>query len=359
MNIRHLAVVFAPILAAVSMTGVRTAAYASSNPKAATIRLLPSDAMGRELPGPGYYNLRVKPGQTVRLFASIANSGNKTAHVKVVPVDAQSAVYGGVAYNLPTQPRRLVGDWIHLQENSLKLAPSTSKVVAFTVRVPAHISSGTHVGGLTAYVPVASNRSHNFGSLTVQLRVIAAVVLHVSGPSSARLRVVRVTTRDEPTGLYALVHIRNSGQQLTPGRFLLRMLPLGMVPLHGREPILDRTFPVDKILPETGIAYPIRWPAEALYGPYRVSARLTWSGGSDYWSGRLAVGAPPAQEPKPAPRPGAPQATPGGAAAVPSHTALGFISAIFLLLLECCVALAICRMLIRRMRFIPATTPPA
>jgi hypothetical protein len=100
------------------------------------VLLQPSDASGNDVPGPGYYDIGASPGSRTRLYALVGNTSQRKAVVRVMPVDAQSGVYGGVSYGLPQQRRKYVGTWITLSRTAIQLLPGRAVVVPFTVHVP-------------------------------------------------------------------------------------------------------------------------------------------------------------------------------------------------------------------------------
>ncbi|GEM_PF-4540521 len=279
--------------------GAASAAAASSPP--ARIRLTPSNARGQQVNGPGYFRIDARPGSTVRLYASLANLGGRPGTARLVPVDARSAVYGGISYNLPTDPRRRVSKWIHLATSRVHLAPGQARVIPFTVHVPATAHPGKHIGGLTAFVPTAVGASQGFGALRLQLRVVAAVVVTVPGRMHRRLAVTRVAAENQPTGLYVVTHIRNTGRLLARAHFLLRVTRVG-----ATRPILSRRLFLDTMVPGTKVAYPVPWPAKVRYGRYRASVQLSYHGGTAAWKGKVRV-SPPAPPPR---RPNVPQSGP-------------------------------------------------
>ena len=236
----------------------------------ARIRMLPTNANGAAVAGPGYFRLRARPGQVEHAYISIANEGGVAGTVEIVPVDATSGVYGGVSYDLPGRPRTAVGSWIRPKVSSVRLTPMQSVVVPVRISASPRLKPGVHVGGLTAFVPTTTSTGSSFGSLQVQVRVVLAVVVTVPGPAVSDVRVDGVSTKYEPTGLYVVTHIRNSGN-----RFARTDVHLTVRAPGARKLTLNRYLHVDTTVPGTSVFYPVAWPGNVKYGRYIAIARTT------------------------------------------------------------------------------------
>src|SRR5579872_5799741 len=135
--------------------------------------LTPADAQGTPIENPGYFEISGAPGSDVALYALVGNIQQNTVSVSLAAVDAASGVYGGISYDLPQQPRKVVGAWVALSSARFKLPSRKAKVVDVTVHIPASATPGQYVGGLTAYVPASKGSA----SLVVQLRRVVAIVV--------------------------------------------------------------------------------------------------------------------------------------------------------------------------------------
>lgn len=276
------------MLAALSLTAclvatIRVAATASA--KSARVELSPCDAQGNPLPGQSYYKIHARAGRTAREYALVGNAGDRAGRVSVVPVDATSALYGGVAYRLPGQPRRHVGAWTRVSRSKIWLRPGETVVVSFTVHLPKHLKPGQYVGGLTAFVPARHRKSAKLAVLRLQLRVVTAILVRVPGPTRSRFTISHVSVLHQPTGIFAGVRIRNSGSRLLKGHGKLIVRKVGEHAAGIRKP-----FFVDTMVPHTAITYPIPWKPKPKRGEYKARVRLTWKAGAAGWHHRLWVG---------------------------------------------------------------------
>lgn len=285
------------LLAGCALLGNHRSAWAAgvNSPR---VELLPSDAHGNPIAGQSYYHIKARPGKTVHEYAKVGNTGTRAGLVSLVPVDAESALYGGVSYRLPGQQRRQVGGWTKMQRTKVWLRPGRSVVVPFTVHLPKGLKPGQYVGGLTAFVPSPRPKGAKFAVLTVQLRVVSAIVIQVPGPIRTSLGISSVSVKYQPTGVFAGVHIRNTGGRLLTGHGALIVRKVG-----DSSAIIHKHFFVDTTVPHTSITYPIPWKPKPSYGVYDARATLTWKGGHTSWNHTFRVGPPP-----PPPRP----AQPGG-----------------------------------------------
>jgi len=283
------AAVAASVLLALLSSAAVLAMAAGADP---SVKLVPANRYGMPIDYPGYYRVTAPAGTRQRLWALVGNNGRVPATVSLVPVDATDAVYGGISYDLPQQHRRSVGNWVSLSRTEVHLSPGGNKLVRFTVHVPRGAAVGQHIGGLTAYVPAHSSKAHSFGALWLQLRTVAAIEVTVPGPTRSGLTLAPLSTKYEPTGLYADLPIRNTGDTLMKARGHLLVQRVG-----GTRPILNHRFLVDTTVPGVTLSYPAPWPGRPKPGAYRYSASLRWNGGKTAESGVFKFGSPPVAPP--------------------------------------------------------------
>jgi len=239
------------------------------------ILLRPTDAQGSVLGGSGYYQIAARPGDHLHLFAFVGNRGHVKAPISLIPVDAGSGEFGAISYNLPQQPRKHVGAWIQLANESLVLRPDQGAVVPFTLVIPSRLRPGQYIGGLTAFVPAQSRGVAPGFELTVQNRVVIAVVVTVQGQMQAQLRLTSVSAEIRSAQWYVIVHLKNSGNVLLASRGFLWVYAPG-----SRHAWIHTPFYVDTAAPHSAVHYPVFWTHRAGGGLYRFAVQLQWSGGS-------------------------------------------------------------------------------
>jgi hypothetical protein len=83
-----------------------------------------------------------------------------------------------------------------------------------------------------------------------------------------------------PDGLYLEIGIENAGRGLTKGQGFVE------VPAEG----FQQSFDVDTFVPETSIAYPVRWTDSVPKGEYGARVEVEYEGGVASWEGTFTVG---------------------------------------------------------------------
>ncbi len=251
-------------------TGTALAAGATGLP----VVIQPSDANGNETSGPGYFVLTAAAGSTTHLYALLGNKSHQKAVVSIIPVDAATGVYGGVTAKLSSQPRRLVGAWIHLSVHKVKLDPDKGQVISFTLHVPLHTAPGQYVGALTAMVPAHDTQRGRGFAFTVQTRLADDVVVTVPGPQSWTFQPKGVTGQRRTVGTYVIAHIKNSGTMMLSGWGYLWLWQPGR-----NKPVLAVPFRLGTALPHTMTNYPLQLGKHPRTGRYAFELKVWWNGG--------------------------------------------------------------------------------
>lgn len=250
------------------------------------VTLFPSDARGNRILSPGYFAFTAAPGSTTRLYAVAGNESRRTATIRVVPVDAATAVYGGVSYSLPGQRRRGVGAWVRLPGNSFTVRPARGTIIAFDVRVPRGVKPGQYVGGLSAYVPATKRNRAGFG-IRVQTRIVDGILITVPGAERSRFSVLRVRAARRPDAWYVVARLVNSGTTLLPGSGHLWVWRQG-----SRKAVISTAMTIGRTVPRTRFTYPVRLGKRPVPGTYTFSIKVWWNGGKAAMKGRFTVARP-------------------------------------------------------------------
>jgi hypothetical protein len=260
------------------MTSV--AAAGSATPQ---VLMRPSDSSGGVVPGPSYYVDQATPGQQLHLYAYIGNGSKQRVTVAVVPVDAATAVGGGVSYNLPAHPKTAVGAWIKVSRSRVTLGPKKATVVPFTVYVPKRATPGEYVGGLSAFVPITKGKKHQFG-VVVQYRVVNAVEVTIPGPTVHHFKIKSVAVEDLPSGYLVVPHLVNTGNSLLSAGGHLYVWRVGQA-----HPIISKKLTVDTTVPETDVQCQVKWTKFPKAGMYTYRLVVTWDTGKAIKRGKFEV----------------------------------------------------------------------
>jgi hypothetical protein len=242
------------------------------------------DPSGSLSPRGDYFVLKTDPGKVARDSLQLSNPTSRPVEVRLAAVDGTTAQLGGVDYTPSGSPPDAAGSWIDLAKTSITLAAGEVETVAFTVAVPDDARSGVNLGGIAAWTPSEETSSEEEGaaaSIEVQTRRVVAVQIELPGPADPLLEIDGVTAVARPDGIYLQVDIRNEGHGFAEGE--------GTLELPGES--FSSVFPLDKVVPGTGVGYPIRWRAGApADGAYPVTVEIHYGAGVAKYRGEVIVG---------------------------------------------------------------------
>lgn len=165
------------IVLAAGLAIIPGSAQAARQPFAITVR--PSNAHGVPLHGPGYFVLRMAPGQSRRSYALVTNRGSKALTIDIAPVDAARDIDGNISYRLQQAPRRQVGAWVHLFSRTIYLRHQESVLVPFVITIPRSLRPGTYIGALTFFPTIHRAQQRGRAVVNVQVRLADAIVITV------------------------------------------------------------------------------------------------------------------------------------------------------------------------------------
>jgi hypothetical protein len=261
--------------------------------------LAETDSMGfdaRPLPGSpnaelGFFKFEAKGGESVQRVLVITNHTDKAKVISVAPVDAQAAVFGGVAYSESGKPPKAVGIWIDLSSQKVDVPANSSVQVPFDVVVPGDVASGDHLGGIALWEPAAatSNTSGDSGSdkattkITMVTRVVLTVYVITPGPSVPNLTIAGVKTEARPDGMYLIVNIANDGTGPTRGEGTVTL------PSDGFQQKIE----LGDMIPASSTGYPVKWKTDPAAGDYDGQVEIRYEDGAKVatWSGKVTVAA--------------------------------------------------------------------
>jgi|GEM_PF-2319782 len=130
------------------------------------------------LPG-GHFNFALVPGQRVTDGIVVENLSNRVLTFHIYGADLITATGGGLAPAQPTATMRRVGAWITVSKPRVTIAAHDQFTDSFTLRLPAVVSSGEHLGAVVVSADVGTTSQ---GS-PIQAR--AALITVVSVPGAA------------------------------------------------------------------------------------------------------------------------------------------------------------------------------
>ena len=92
----------------------------------------------------------VNPGGTVSDHVVVRNVGDAPTTVKLYAADANTAVGGGLAFGLSTDPKKQLGAWMHLSQTQVSVGPRGSVPLDLTITLPNPVQGGEYAGGIVA-----------------------------------------------------------------------------------------------------------------------------------------------------------------------------------------------------------------
>lgn len=251
-----------------SLVVVTGAQAAKALPKAPSFALRPLKYDPALPETKSYFVLDTNPGARIADQIRVTNVGTATGTVKLYAVDATTGQTSGTVYKNGTARRRDVGRWISLSTSTLTLAPHQSRVVSFSVRVPAGATAGDHVGGIVADNQTLTQHKHG-GAIRIKIKhlTVDAVVVRVAGTTKAGLGLGPATATGGHGFQYLHIGLANTGDVM--------IKPLGtLLVQRGGKTILRRRLALDTLVPGTSIAYPVSLPKALKPGSYDAVVSL-------------------------------------------------------------------------------------
>jgi WxL Interacting Protein, peptidoglycan binding domain len=225
-----------------------------------------------------YFILDSRPGELIHDSVQVVNTGSETGTAYLYAVDATTGSTSGAVYLDRDRPTTDVGAWISLGAGKITLGPGRRIVVPFTVRVPAQVRGGEHLGGLVAENATVTGSTGRRGGSTLRVRIrhltIAAVEVKLPGTSVSRMTIRTVKPGGRQGYQYLYVGLANVGNVM--------LKPTGTIVVtdaRGRT-VARRPLSLDTFLPRTRIDYPVLLPQRFLRpGSYRARVVLQYGHG--------------------------------------------------------------------------------
>ena len=264
---RQRALILVLLAALVALLGAQ-AASAADSPRAASFALRPVKYDPALPETKSYFVLDTKSGPTIADRVRVTNVGTEAGTLKLYAVDGTTGKTSGTVYENSTASRRDVGSWISLSASTLTLAPHQSRIVSFSVVVPAGARPGDHVGGIVAENKALTQRSQG-GAIRIKIKhlTVDAVVVRVAGATTAGLSVGRATATGGHGFQYLNLALANTGNVM--------IKPAGSLLIQsGGKTILRKSLQLDTLVPDTHIAYPVSLPTALKAGSYDAVVSL-------------------------------------------------------------------------------------
>lgn len=256
---RH-ALILVGLATFVALVGAQAAAAGQAAPSFA-VRPLKYDPALPETKS--YFVLDAQPGATIADKVRVTNVGNAAGSLRLYAVDATTGRTSGTVYLSSTAPRRDASTWIKLSQSVLRLTPGQSRIVPFTVTVPAGASPGDHVAGIVADNETLTQRAKG-GAIRIKIKhlTVAAVVVRIPGATAAGLALGQVSASGGHGFQFLNLGLTNSGNVM--------IKPTGTLTVRDStgQTVVDKSLQLDTLIPGTSIAYPVSLSAALQPGSY-------------------------------------------------------------------------------------------
>jgi hypothetical protein len=217
----------------------------------------------------GALRLRGVPGRVLRGAVQVRNVSGRPVTVTLHPADVHNASNGNADY--VTTPLSQAGRWLHLAATTVRLAPRSSRQVAFTVSIPAGARGASHYAGIVAVnsaeLTAAGTRESAKGKAFTFHRVNRqALPLTVRLPGrltrNLALRSTRITV--SPGGAGLLLGLLPGGSEL------IQAAAIKLRVVRGSNTIFTYASTLGQLFPGAGLSYRIPWVGRPTQGRYHV-----------------------------------------------------------------------------------------
>ncbi len=227
----------------------------------------------------GYFTFSAAPGASIQESITLSNPGTAPIKLMVAPVDAITSQRSGPGYLGLDDQRKEVGTWIQFETNELTVSPQKQVDVKFTVKVPANVKNGQHLGGIVVQ-PVAATPDANattstgssFGATTVTRNVIAVMVTVGTEKFNPSIKIEGVQIKDVEGSPTITISLNNDGPILAQPKG-----DLTITDASGKV-VLNNKLSLESLVPQTSIDYPIFSELTKTPGTYNVKASLDFGG---------------------------------------------------------------------------------
>jgi hypothetical protein len=215
--------------------------------------------------------MRASPGRTLRGAVIVRNVSSRRVTVRLQPADIRNAANGNADYI--TTRLAQAGRWLKLSATTVRLSPKSSRLVAFTVRVPANARGASHYAGIvavdaselaTAKAPRKRSTKRTGFSFSRINRQALPITIRLPGPLKRKLTLRNVKLDVQPAGAGLMLGLQPRGSVLMQdAKVRLRVS-------RGTRTILKHASTLGQLFPGSKLDYRIAWKGQPTEGSYRV-----------------------------------------------------------------------------------------
>lgn len=162
------------------------------------------------LPG-GHFNYALAPGESIVDAIVVENFSDRTLSFHVYGADLLKAAGGGLAPAQPTATMHEAGAWITVSEPRVTVPAHGRLIDKFTVRLPAAVSIGEHLGAVVVAAEVGITPQGN----PIEARTALITVVTVPGVANPSARLDSLTGSAAASGRTGFsISLTNTGNVL-------------------------------------------------------------------------------------------------------------------------------------------------
>ncbi|WP_077275810.1 DUF916 and DUF3324 domain-containing protein [Vagococcus penaei] len=235
-----------------------------------------------------YFDLKVKPNETLDLKINVSNTGNDKKKIRVTPTNAQTNQNGVIDYSIPGKDYKpdstLKFPFTSLVdggEQTVEIDGGKSKEVTFKVKTPSEAFKGLILGGFVADLPDVDQKNEKTEGVKIvnKFQVVKAVMLRESDEKVApELKMNDV----KPALVGYRTAVTANLQNVEPEMFGKMKVDAEVTKKGSTEVIKKEVKEGLEMAPNSNFDYPIMWNNQRLE-PGDYTLKLTATSGSKTW----------------------------------------------------------------------------
>ena len=263
--------------------GATPAVAAGQQPDAVSAKVAPGSKTSRT---GNYFAFSATPGSSVTQTVLVKNDNTHAVEAHVDGVDGFTSDSTGASYGAPGSKPTRAGKWIVVSTPVVTLQPGEQRPVAFTVHVPAGATTGVHLAGISAAVPLAKSKAPKPATksaatldISLQPQRVIAVEVTVPGPKAPKIAITGARATALPSGVALVLDMANTGNDYARGTGEVTVSDTG----------LRKSFKMDTFVPGTRIRFRVPWTKGVVPGTHPVSVLVRYGDHRLDWSGTVVI----------------------------------------------------------------------
>lgn len=252
-------------MAALALAAFAAAPASAAAPSAAAQPVFGLSAVGST----GSIHLRGTPGRVLHGAVRVRNLSRRPIVVILQRANLANAGNGNAEFL--TTPISGTGGWLRLSAGRVSLAPRASRMLAYTVSIPAGTTGASHYAGIVAVnaadlITPAIRRKSKARTVTVYRvsRQALPLTIRLPGPLTRSLSLTSLRLTVAPAGASLVLGLAPGGTELT------ERAQVNLRVLRGTRTIFKSTAGLGQLFPVGSLNYHIAWPGRPTTGTYRV-----------------------------------------------------------------------------------------